>query len=161
MSDRGVSWNEFEQAEAVLAGRVRDRFESHRHGVLATVRADGSPRLSGLEKPIRDGHLWLAMMPGSRKAADLYRDPRFSLHSAPDAEDLLDGDARIDGTARPAAAAEQETFATGHRFHIDDLSAMALFVASIGRVVLVWVADGELLIGTWTAIRGLAVVRGL
>ena len=154
-----MSWAEFEQAESALAGKVRDRFEHHRHGVLATVRADGSPRLSGLETPIRDGHLWLAMMPGSRKTTDLYRDPRFALHSAPDAEDLPDGDVRIDGITRPAAAAQQETFASGHRFQIGDLSAMALFVALIGRVVLVRVAGGELLIETWTPTRGLTVTR--
>lgn len=159
MADTGVSWAEFEQAEPVLAGAVRDRFEAHRHGILATVRADGSPRLSGLETPIRSGHLWLAMMPGSLKAADVDRDPRFSLHSAPDAEDLADGDARIEGTARSAGIAEKETFAAGHRFRIDDLSAMALFVALIGRVVLVRVVGDELSIETWTPTRGLTITR--
>ena len=52
-----------------------------------------------METKYSDGELWLAMMPDSRKAADLRRDPRFSLHSAPLDLELRDGDARIDGHA--------------------------------------------------------------
>ena len=130
------------------------RLRSHRHTVLATLKADGSPRLSGMEAPIRSGHLWLAMTPGSCKAADLARDPRFSLHSAPDAEDLAEGDARIDGTVEPADAAQQAEFVAGHRYPVDDPSIMVLFVAMIHRIVLVRVAQHSLLIESWTPAGG-------
>jgi hypothetical protein len=48
---------------------------------LATVRADGSPRISGLEAKFIEEDLLFGSMPGSRKGADLLRDPRFALHS--------------------------------------------------------------------------------
>ena len=154
MTDAAVTWAEFEHADPALAERVMARLRSHRHAVLATLRADGSPRLSGMEAPIRSGHLWLAMTPGSRKAADLARDPRFSLHSAPDAEDLPEGDARVDGTARPADAAQQDEFVAGHRYPIEDPSIMVLFVAMIHRVGLVRVSEHSLLIESWTPAGG-------
>ncbi len=154
MADAAVTWTEFEQADPELAQRVKARLRSHRHAVLATLRADGSPRVSGMEAPIRSGHLWLAMTPGSRKATDLARNPRFSLHSAPDAEDLPEGDARIDGTAAAADAAQQEEFVAGHRYPIDDPSIMVLFVAMIRRVGLVRVSQHSLLIESWTPAEG-------
>lgn len=159
MADAPVTWAEFERADEALAQRVMARLGSHRHSVMATLKVDGSPRLSGMEAPIRSGHLWLAMAPGSRKAADLERDPRFSLHSAPDAEDLAHGDARIDGTAQPADPAQLEEFVAGHRFPIEDPSTMVLYVAMIARVVMVRVSEGSLLIESWTPATGRATQR--
>ena len=149
-----MSWADFEHADPVLARRVQERLESHRHAVLATLRVDGSPRLSGMEAPIRSGHLWLAMTPGSLKAADLKRDPRFSLHSRPDSEDLPDGDARIEGVVLPADPAQQAEFVAGHRHHVEDPSIMDLYVARIRRVVLVRVWEDSLLIESWTPSDG-------
>lgn len=154
-----MTWAGFEQADEALARLVMARLESHRHSVMATLKADGSPRTSGMEAPIRSGHLWLAMTPGSRKAVDLGRDPRFSLHSAPGAEDLADGDARIDGIAQPADAAQQDEFVAGHRFPIDDPSIMVLYVALITRVVLVRVSEHSLLIESWTPATGRSTQR--
>ena len=154
MAVDAVTWAEFEQADEVLAQRVMARMEGHRHVIMATLRADGSPRVSGMEAPIRSGYLWLGMTPGSRKAVDLGRDPRFSLHSAPDAENLAEGDARIDGIAQLADAAQQEVFVAGHRYTIDDPSIMVLYVAMIKRVVLVRVSGDSLLIESWTPAAG-------
>ena len=154
MADDAMTWAEFEQADGTLAQTVMARLESHRHVVMATLTVDGSPRTSGMEAPIRSGHLWLAMMPGSRKAADLGRDPRFSLHSAPDTEDLPRGDARIDGVALAADPDQRTEFLAGHRYRIEDPSMMVLFVALISRVVLVRVSEGSLLIESWTPTGG-------
>ena len=154
MVDAAVTWAEFEQADPALAGRVMARLQSHRHAIMATVRADGSPRLSGMEAPIRSGHLWLAMTPGSHKAADLARDPRFSLHSALDAEDLREGDARIDGAVLLADEAQQAEFVAQHRYPVEDPSIMVLFTALIQRAVLVRVDDASLLVETWAPTKG-------
>ena len=154
-----ATWSEFEKADPDLAALVLARFESHRHGVLATLKADGSPRLSGMETPVRSGHLWLAMTPGSRKEADLARDPRFSLHSTPDSEDLRRGDARIDGAVSPADPDQQAEFIAGHRHRIDDPSMMVLFTALITRAVLVRVAGGMFLIESWTPTEGRTTKR--
>ena len=160
MSDStGVPWGQFEVQAPELAERIWSRFESHIHAVLATLRRDGSPRLSGMEAPIRDGHLWLGMMPGSLKAADLRRDPRFSLHSSLDTEELPLGDARIDGQAVAATPEEVELFVAGHRMPIEDPDAMALFTARISRATLTRVEGQELVIDTWTPADDLQEIR--
>jgi hypothetical protein len=43
--------------------------------LVVTIRADGTPRLSPVEPFVLDGDLWLSMMLGARKVADLVRDP--------------------------------------------------------------------------------------
>ena len=154
MTGTAVTWSEFEQADPVLAARVLPRLQSHRHTIVATLHADGSPRLSGMEAPVRSGHLWLAMTPGSRKAADLARDPRVSLHSAPDTESLPHGDARIEGTVLAADPDQQAEFVAGHRYRVEDPSIMVLYVALISRVVLVRVSEHSLLIEWWTPTGG-------
>ncbi len=44
-----TAWGEFEGAEPEFALRVQGLFDAHRHKTIATVRADGSPRISGIE----------------------------------------------------------------------------------------------------------------
>ncbi len=159
MVDDAVAWAEFEHSDSELAGLVKARFDSHLHAVIATLRCDGSPRLSGMEAPIRSGQLWLGMTPGSRKAVDLHRDPRFALHSAPDTEQLPKGDARIEGVAELADPEQQAQFIAGHRFPVDDPSMMVLYVGRIRRVVLVRVTEPYLLIESWTPTGGRSTSR--
>ncbi len=63
--------------------RRRRVLDQHQHKVIATLRRDGSPRVSGNELRFIDGEVWLGMMPGSVKALDLLRDPRVAVHGAP------------------------------------------------------------------------------
>jgi len=93
----------------------------------------------------------------SRKADDLRRDPRFSVHSAPDGEELSSGDARVEGRAVPAP--DPDLFIEGHRFPIDDPSTMALFTAAVSRVVLARVEDRSLVVSAWTPEAGLTETR--
>ncbi|MCB5167802.1 pyridoxamine 5'-phosphate oxidase family protein [Streptomyces bambusae] len=94
------NWAAFEAAEPEFAAVVRERFGLYPHHVLATLRKDGSPRVSGLNVEIRGGELWLGMMAGSLKARDLRHDPRFAVHANPGPDDTMpDGDVRIAGTA--------------------------------------------------------------
>jgi hypothetical protein len=75
-------WAEVEAAAPEFAAEVRRRFDAHIHKTLATLRRDGSPRISGIEASFIDGDLWFGMMPGSMKALDVARDPRVAIHSA-------------------------------------------------------------------------------
>jgi hypothetical protein len=95
-----TSWAAFEAADSDAAGTVRQRFQQFPHHVLATLRRDGSPRVSGIEVVFLFGELWLGMMPDSRKARDLWRDPRFALQAnpGPDAS-MAGGDVRVAGRA--------------------------------------------------------------
>ncbi|HEV2755001.1 MAG TPA: pyridoxamine 5'-phosphate oxidase family protein [Actinomycetota bacterium] len=104
-----MRWQDVETAAPELAGKVRARFEAHGLALLATLRATGAPRISGIEVLFGEGELWLGMMPGSVKAKDLLRDPRLALHSATADKDVAEGDAKLSGAAVPVE--DEETFA--------------------------------------------------
>jgi hypothetical protein len=77
-----ASWREVEQEVPELATRVREAFARGKHATMATLRADGSPRISGTEVEFTDdGCVRLGSMPGAVKARDLLRDPRVAVHS--------------------------------------------------------------------------------
>jgi hypothetical protein len=94
-----ASWGDLEAEHPDFAQAVRRVFEVQKHKVLATLRADGAPRVSGNEATFSNGQLWLGMMAGSRKAIDLRNDPRMAIHSATVDEKMTDGDAKIAGRA--------------------------------------------------------------
>jgi hypothetical protein len=93
------SWSEVVLAAPEIGAVVQERFEAHGLGLIATLRRDGSPRISGIEPLFALDELWLGMMPGSLKALDLLRDGRFALHSATVDKQVTNGDARIAGSA--------------------------------------------------------------
>src|SRR5258707_8658774 len=117
-----TAWQDFEQAEPEFAQRVRALFDAHRHKTIATVRADGSPRISGIEAVFEDGELVFGSMSNARKGADLRRDPRFALHSATvdpveGSEAQWPGEAKISG--RAIAVGPISDGLDGDRFHAD------------------------------------------
>ncbi|MEU8436218.1 pyridoxamine 5'-phosphate oxidase family protein [Streptomyces sp. NPDC029216] len=151
------NWAAFEKAEPEFAAAVRARFAQFPHHVLATLRKDGSPRVTGLNVEFRGGEMWLGMMAGSVKARDLQRDPRFALHTNPGPDDTMpDGDVRISGRAveivdPPELHRYAEEKDTPHPFH--------LFHADLTEVVHTAVDGEELVIRTWTPTRGLHALR--
>ncbi len=94
-----TTWGDFEHEAPELAGRVQARFDDTGLALVATLRADGSPRISGWEPLFADGQLWLGSMPESRKLADVRRDPRLTLHNATADKNVAQGDATISGRA--------------------------------------------------------------
>ncbi|WP_327676471.1 pyridoxamine 5'-phosphate oxidase family protein [Kitasatospora sp. NBC_00458] len=94
-----ATWQDFEHEAPDLAPAVRARFEANKHHVLATLRRDGSPRVSGTEVDFIGADLMLGSMDGAVKALDLRRDARFALHSNPSDETLADGDSKVSGRA--------------------------------------------------------------
>lgn len=104
-------WQDVVEAEPAFANEVKVRFDAGKHKFLATLRRDGSPRISGIEANFTAGDLWLGMMPGSMKARDFLRDPRFALHSVSADADPNDpagwiGDAKVSGLAVAVTDAE-------------------------------------------------------
>ena len=90
-----ASWDEVSKAAPELSAAVQRVFDAHIHKVMATLRRDGSPRVSGTEVSFRDGDVWLGSMPDALKAHDLRRDPRCALHSSPSDAEMTGGDAKI------------------------------------------------------------------
>jgi hypothetical protein len=139
-----ATWDEVTAAVPELAGRARALFDAHRHKTMATLRRDGSPRISGTEAAFAEGDLWIGGMWRSVKALDLRRDPRLALHSAsvdpPDDPTGWPGDAKLAGRAeeitdrgRKAAVAR----ATGggeqpEPYHLFRVDVTELVVTRIG-----------------------------
>ena len=130
------SWSEFEAEAPELAARVRERLEAHGHKTMATIRRDGSPRISGTETELADGELWIGSMRDALKARDLQRDPRFALHSASEDPDVWTGDAKLAGVAEEVSARD----ATSHRFRLDlhEVSTVGLNEQRSALVIEVW-----------------------
>jgi hypothetical protein len=131
-----VAWRDVEADAPEFAGRVRALFQAGKHKTIATLRADGSPRISGIETEIGD-EVTFGSMPASRKLADLKRDPRLALHSPsvdpPEGDaGAWVGEAKISGRAVP----------TEEGFRVD-----------ITEVALTYLEDG-LVIESWHPGRG-------
>ena len=79
-----ATWAEFHAECPEFADEVRARFDSGTNKTIATLRRDGSPRISGTELEFAevDGAVQarLGMMTGV-KLNDARRDPRFAIHS--------------------------------------------------------------------------------
>ena len=149
-----VAWQDLERAEPEFAARVRRLLDAGRHKTIATLRADGSPRISGIECEFADGELKFGSMAGARKGTDLRRDPRFALHGPtfhpePGMEAEWPGEAKIAG--RAVLAGPVDVGPAG------DL----LFVADITEVVITRLNSEAtlLVIESWTPQRGLRVVE--
>lgn len=82
-----------------VAGAVERFLRARVHHTLATLRPDGSPRISGTEVLIARGDLWLGSMWHSPKARDLLRDGRYALHGGSDDPPAWSGDAKVSGRA--------------------------------------------------------------
>jgi hypothetical protein len=94
-------WQDVIDSEPEFAKRAQALFDAGKHKTLASLRKDGAPRISGIEATFSDGDLWLGMMIGSQKAADLRRDSRLALHSPsidpPEDNTQWQGDAKLSG----------------------------------------------------------------
>ena len=145
------SWSDFEAAAPELAARVRARLDAHTHKTLATVRADGSPRISGTETQLADGELWIGSMWQARKARDLQRDPRFAIHSGSDDPPDWTGDAKLAGFVEEITDPDEvrrrngEADASGpsHLFRLDlrEVSTVGLNDDRTGLVIELWTPD--------------------
>jgi hypothetical protein len=144
-----LPWPAVEREAPELAAAVAARFRAHRHHVLATVRRDGSPRLSGTEVVLGPEGLWLGMMPASRKRRDLQRDPRFALHSAPLELDLADGDAKLAGRAEEVTERDRKARALAPTGFDGDPDDAAVFHLQVTEVVLTRVSGDRLVLDTW------------
>jgi hypothetical protein len=95
-----MRWSELTQRQPQLAELGRQRLLAPGVVLAATIRSDGTPRLSPVEPLVLDGTLWLSMMWQSRKAADLARDPRILVHSVVTSRDGGEGEFKVRGVAR-------------------------------------------------------------
>jgi Pyridoxamine 5'-phosphate oxidase len=96
-----MQWSELERRQPRLAEIGRQRLLEPGVVLVATVRRDGAARLSPVEPLLLDGELWLCMLWGSTKAADLGRDPRVLVHSIITSRNGGEGEFKVRGRAHP------------------------------------------------------------
>ncbi|HLL32369.1 MAG TPA: pyridoxamine 5'-phosphate oxidase family protein [Streptomyces sp.] len=138
------NWGAFSRAEPELARTVEERFGAFTHHILATLRKDGSPRTSGLEVGFGGGELWLGMMPGSLKALDLRRDPRFALQANPgEGTGMGGGDVRISGRAFEVTDPEAKAAYTKE---VEPPEPFHLFRTELTEVTRTYVEDDKYLV---------------
>ncbi|MDH6704347.1 hypothetical protein P3T27_001048 [Kitasatospora sp. MAA19] len=143
-----ATWQDFEQQAPDLAPLVRARFEADKHHVLATLRKDGSPRVSGTEVGFIGADLMIGSMYGSVKARDLQRDGRFALHAHPGDETMAGGDSKVSGRAVEITDEAELTA------YVADLpepppTPFHAFRLDLEQVVHTTVEDGRLWISNW------------
>src|SRR5690349_7642839 len=98
-----ATWTAFAAAAPGLASSIRALLHQYGAGMgyLATVRADGGPRVHPVSPIVADDGLYLFVV-DSPKRRDLERDGRYALHAFP-AEDT-DAEAYVSGRAFPVTS---------------------------------------------------------
>jgi hypothetical protein len=154
-----ASWSDFSAAAPELAERVRACLDAYTNKTIATLRRDGSPRISATEAQFADGELWIGSMWQALKARDLRRDPRFALHGGTgEPGEAWPGDAKLAGVAEEVLDQDLirerngEAAAKGpsHLFRLD-----------LREVSTVRVNDEQsaLIIEMWTPERGVRTIE--
>lgn len=118
---------------------------SRKHLTMASLRRDGSPRISGTEVEFAEGQLRIGSMPNAVKALDLRRDPRIAVHGPTDDPPVNNpagwqGEAKIAGTVK-----EVDSGGDAHRFLIDVDEAVITHLNEAGN---------RLVVESWNSERG-------
>lgn len=137
-----ATWEQFSVEAPELAGKIAARFTATKHHVLATLRADGAPRVSGTEVDFHGPHLTFGSMWQARKALDLRRDGRMALHANPGDGSMDGGDAKLGGVASEVVDPDELRRYTDDRhppepFHLFRVDLREAVLTSVEKDVLV------------------------
>lgn len=152
-----ASWSEFERQAPALSALCFQRFRATELLMLGTLRKNGYPRISPTEWTIFEGALVLGGIWQAKKALDLLRDPRCTLHSTTTDKNGQEGDAKLWGRAKPMPEEKQGPYwdhifeeigfrpnGPAHVFTIDlETAAYLVFREGEGMKRLQWPGDGQ------------------
>jgi hypothetical protein len=146
-----TGWRDMVEEAPEFAAAVRGHLEAHVHKTIATLRADGGPRISGIETFFADRDIWIGSMPNARKALDLRRDPRYALHSGSEDPPGWPGDAKLSGRAEEITDQESRLELFRSRGSDPPSRDSHLFRLGIDEAVLVGLSDARdrLVIQLW------------
>jgi hypothetical protein len=138
-----AGWRQIVDSAPEFARRVQQMFDARVHKTMATLRKDGSPRISGIECEFKDGQLRFGSMKGSMKSLDLKRDPRLALHGPsndpPNDPMQWPGEAKITGRAieitNTGQAGNTET-PSGHSDVVDVKEVVLTRVGGMDHLVI-------------------------
>src|SRR5437588_4662980 len=134
-------WQEIVDSAPEFAAALRGHLDARVHKTIATIRADGAPRISGIETFFEDGELYIGSMANARKALDLRRDPRYALHSGSIDPPEWPGDAKLFGQAEEITDEERRLELFRTRGSEPPSSDSYLFRLDIDEAVLVGLND--------------------
>ena len=151
-------WQDIPDSAPAFAAVARGHLDGRTHKTIATLRADGSPRISGIETFFAEGELWFGSMPNARKALDLRRDPRFALHSGSVDPPEWEGDAKLSGRAEEITDSDRRLAIFRSQGSDPPSSEAHLFRAEIDEAVLIGLDDAgaKLVIELWRPGRGVS-----
>ena len=112
-----MRWIDLERQQPRLAEHGRVRLLQPGVVLIATIRRDGTPRVSPAEPYVLDGELWFGLMWHSTKVRDLLRDPRVLVHNIVTGRDGAEGEFKIRGIA----------------VAVDDVEAQRRYAAAVAR----------------------------
>jgi hypothetical protein len=150
-----ATWREVQAEAPELAARAREIFDAFKHKTLATLRRDGSPRISGTEVQFVDGEMWFGSMWKAVKALDIQRDPRFALHSGSSSSPEWMADAKVAGRVEEVTDPERKAVILGDEAPPDRAH---VFRADITELVVTGLGDppDHLVIESWHEGRGVS-----
>lgn len=136
-------WTDFEREQPRLAAVGRAKLVDPGVLLVATVRADGSPRLSAVEPLLWRDDIWLCMGWGSLKARDLHRDPRILIHSLVTSRTGTDGEYKLRGCA------VSEADAAVHSDYAAEVADRLGWRPEVGKFHLFWIDVGDVTFIRW------------
>jgi hypothetical protein len=155
-----MTWRELELAAPEIADLGRARLEQARVALLATLRRDGSPRISPVEPYFAQDQLLFGAMAWTLKARDLERDPRCTLHSAISGPDAGEGELKLYGRAIDADDDLRDACRDGW-WHGRPAGSARVFSLSIDEAAFVsWKYEGdEMIVRRWSKDGGFRTTR--
>ncbi len=150
-----LDWQDLELGAPEIARLGAARLDSARVAMIGTVRADGSPRISPIEPYRANGCLLVGAIVWSAKAADLRRDPRYTLHSIVTGPDSGEGELKLHGLAAEADP-DLRTKAAGSWWSAQCSDKAIVFALRIGLALFVtWdIEHGEMTVHRWSPTGG-------
>mgnify|MGYP002529933737 CR=1 FL=1 len=149
-----VIWEEFKNSAPEMAALGRERFDRTGLVLIGTLRKNGYPRITPVEPLFADGHLYLGMMWQSKKAQDLLRDPRCTVHNTVSNRDGSEGEFKVYGRAVPILDPEQRErycnavyVKTGWRPTEPEFHLFSIDIESVGIVAF---SDDDMITRVWT-----------
>lgn len=146
-----TTWAQFENEAGEFAALVRARFEAAETHILATLRKDGSPRVSGTEVDFKGPDLSFGSMLNAVKALDLQRDRRCAIHAHPS----KDGDAKVAGIASEVTGEAKRAYVTGG----EPPGGFHAFRLELHEAVITAVEGEELVVRLWRPSHGVRTIR--
>lgn len=130
-----TNWSDLVAGAPAIAetGRILLERSGIGEGLLATVRADGPPRIHPVHVRIVDGRLQTFVIVGSAKAGDLAADGRYALHAHQDP--AVPHEFQVRGRAAEVTDPQRRAGAAGDwSFEVDD--GYTLYELSIDHAIL-------------------------